>query len=165
MYKEDVNIVFRYMEICVNVGYAAGPIIGAVVYQGLKYNGTMFLFGGINGLCLIFCIFMIPNSVNETKFRGDLSHLEEIDKEASIRNIRKDVTWCDFYSNKSANISMLTMVFGLYGTMFFSSFLGNELIHDYEMDGELSGYLLGLQCVTYIFMCWIYPKNIKGFVL
>ena len=73
MYKEDVNIVFRYMEICVNVGYAAGPIIGAVVYSGLKYGGTMYLFGGINGLCLIFSIFMIPNSVNETKERGDLS--------------------------------------------------------------------------------------------
>lgn len=29
IYTEDITMVFRYMEICVNVGLAVGPIIGA----------------------------------------------------------------------------------------------------------------------------------------
>jgi len=129
MYKEDVNVVFRYMEIVVNVGYAAGPILGALVYDGLHYGGTMYLFGGLNGICLIFCIFMIPNSVNKSITKADFEE-EDKDKDLPIRssNKKEDVTWADMLSNRHVNFAMLTMVCGLYGTMFFSSFLGNELI-------------------------------------
>ena len=62
----DIGMVFRYMEIVVNLGLAVGPALGGALINSLKYEGTLYLFGAINGLCIILCIFMIPKSMNKS---------------------------------------------------------------------------------------------------
>jgi hypothetical protein len=50
-----------YIEIFVGVGLGLGPTIGSIVYKFLKYEGTMYFFGGLNFFGLIICSFLIPS--------------------------------------------------------------------------------------------------------
>ena len=82
IYTDNIGMVFRYMEIVVNVGLAVGPILGASLIETLDYNGTMYLFGAVNGLCMILCIFMIPKSMN----KGSKTPITQTDDPDELEN-------------------------------------------------------------------------------
>lgn len=55
-----------YSEICIGLGQLLGPLIGSSVYDTLQFDGTLYLFGGLNLLGLITCIVLIPGQLNKT---------------------------------------------------------------------------------------------------
>ena len=63
-YSEDVGTIIRYIETFNGLGLGAGPFLGAAVYDGLGYEGTLYLFASINGIALIVCWFALPHSLN-----------------------------------------------------------------------------------------------------
>ena len=55
-----------YSEIFIGLGQLLGPLIGSSVYDTLQFDGTLYLFGGLNALGLIMCIIFIPAQLNKT---------------------------------------------------------------------------------------------------
>lgn len=55
-----------YAEVALMLGEGIGPFLGAFVLPYLGYANTMYLFGIINTLGLIICIFVAPSALNKT---------------------------------------------------------------------------------------------------
>jgi predicted MFS family arabinose efflux permease len=53
-----------YIEMAVGFGLGIGPVIGEYVEEHLKYELTMYVFGVINFIGLLCCVFMIPGDLN-----------------------------------------------------------------------------------------------------
>ena len=53
-----------------------GPVIGALVYSSLKFEGTMYLFGGLNFLGLLCCVFLIPKELNVTVSEEEIAEFQ-----------------------------------------------------------------------------------------
>ena len=79
---------------------------------------------------------MIPKIMN----KGSKSPIIHSDVPDEVEKL--DVTWLDLLSNRHVVFSMITCIFGLYGCMFFSAFLGNELKDLYDLDPKVTGYVL-----------------------
>lgn len=70
-----------YIEICVGIGLGLGPVISAGVYSSLQYEGTLYLFGGLNALGTIIAICFLPGELNITLTEDEQAQLEEDDKD------------------------------------------------------------------------------------
>ena len=66
MYPSDILNKIWYIEVCAGVAFGMGPFIGAVVYDTLKYQGTLYLFAFINAFGLLISYKYIPNQCNQT---------------------------------------------------------------------------------------------------
>ena len=65
-----------YIEIAVGCGLGLGPTLGSVVYGYLLYEKTMYFFGALNTLGLIFCIFGIPSELNMSATEEEVAELK-----------------------------------------------------------------------------------------
>lgn len=45
-----------------------GPVLGQLIYSGVKYAATFYIFGGILTAALIVVIIIIPNHLNHVAF-------------------------------------------------------------------------------------------------
>jgi MFS family permease len=61
VFSDNMMKYIGYCEIYVGIGLGLGPMIGSAVYPYLKYDGTMYFFGGLNVIVMIICIFFIPS--------------------------------------------------------------------------------------------------------
>jgi len=66
VYSDQVMRAISWIEIIVGLGLGVGPLLGSVVYPYLDYAGTMYAFGALNLLTMIYCYCKIPNALNET---------------------------------------------------------------------------------------------------
>lgn len=66
MYVEDIMNMIRYIEICVGLGLGLGPFLGSLIYNSLKYQGTIYVFGGLNLFALILTFVLIPSELNKS---------------------------------------------------------------------------------------------------
>lgn len=55
-----------YIEIAVGLGLGIGPLVGAFLYGKIEYEYTMYFFGALNFITMIFTWYNIPNSLNST---------------------------------------------------------------------------------------------------
>lgn len=53
-----------------------GPVIGSLVYGSLDFDGTMYLFGGLNLFGLLCCVFFIPNELNVTVTEEEIAEFQ-----------------------------------------------------------------------------------------
>jgi len=113
--------IIRYIEICVGVGLGAGPFIGSAVYGVIGYANTMYLFGSFNAITLGLCVWALPKMLN--KGQGQPQNLTASQKEAI-----RDITWKMVLTNKHSNFALLSCFLGTFIIVFYSGFLGNELI-------------------------------------
>ena len=54
-----------YLEIYVGIGRGMGPIIGSVVYESLRFEYCMYLFGAFNLCSTLIVIFVYPSVLNK----------------------------------------------------------------------------------------------------
>lgn len=65
-----------YIEIAVGVGLGAGPTLGSIFSSKFSYEVTMYIFGVLNTMGLIACIFMIPGELNMSASDEEVAELE-----------------------------------------------------------------------------------------
>jgi|TARA_B110000305_G_C19177932_1_gene510566 hypothetical protein len=68
-----------YIEIAVGCGLGLGPTLGSVVYgmfSDNKYELTMYFFGALNTIGLIFCIVGIPSELNMSATEEEVAELK-----------------------------------------------------------------------------------------
>jgi len=57
-YSDQVNRLVGLLEMTAGLGCAVGPVIGTVLYAGLGYAGTFYVFGGLN-IVIAFILFSL----------------------------------------------------------------------------------------------------------
>ena len=104
-----------------------GPFIGSPVYGRLKYEWTLYFFGGLNLIGFLMCICAIPSELNETvseeeELENDLKEDEKqttrevarsMHKKKPIKKIGKITLWT-VLSNKHALFALLTCFVGTF---------------------------------------------------
>lgn len=64
VFSDNIMKYIGYIEIVVGLGLGLGPMVGAMVYPYLRYDGTMYFFGVLNLFAMVFCYVMIPSELN-----------------------------------------------------------------------------------------------------
>lgn len=64
--SHDKDKYIGYVEMSLGVGDMIGPAVGGIVYDSAGFMGTFVLFGAMVFIGLIFCIIMIPSTLNKT---------------------------------------------------------------------------------------------------
>jgi len=65
--RKEKDLYIGYVEMALGIGDMLGPAISSVFYNFSGFAGTFFAFSAIIFLGIIYCIVMIPNSLN-TRF-------------------------------------------------------------------------------------------------
>jgi len=65
-----------YIEIAVGCGLGLGPTLGSFVYGYLAYEKTMYFFGALNTMGLLFCILGVPNELNMSATEEEVAELK-----------------------------------------------------------------------------------------
>jgi MFS family permease len=64
VFKNHLLKYIGYIEIVVGLGLGLGPMVGALVYPNLRYEGTMYFFGGLNFVTMMICYLLIPQKLD-----------------------------------------------------------------------------------------------------
>ena len=70
-----------YIEIAVGFGNGLGPGLGAQVYPYLGYEYTMYVFGVLCFVGVVFGIALIPSELNQTATEEEIAELEMLQEE------------------------------------------------------------------------------------
>lgn len=145
------------IEIVVGLGLGVGPALGSVVYSSLKYEHTMYMFGGINTAGMLICCCLLPNELNKTVKEEDVAAFEaemedllryDIDDEVKTGSKTRITAWT-VWCNKHCFFALMTVLFGSYNTTFFTGFLGTTLTGlGFPESGV--GYVYGVQSLFYL---------------
>lgn len=65
-----------YIEIAVGVGLGAGPTLGSIISSKCSYEATMYVFGALNTVGLLACVFMIPGELNMSASDEEVAEIE-----------------------------------------------------------------------------------------
>ena len=82
IYADDMMRYIGYIEICVGLGLGLGPTLASAIGgmistdSDVSYPYTMYIFGGFDLLALTLCIFMIPNSLNQTISEEEIQQID-----------------------------------------------------------------------------------------
>ena len=82
IYVDEMMKYIGYIEICVGVGLGLGPTLAGFIQgqistdSNVSYPYTMYIFGGFDLAALALCIFMIPNSLNQTISEEEIQQIE-----------------------------------------------------------------------------------------
>ena len=66
-----------YVEMSLGVGDMIGPAIGGFIFDLSGFVGTFILFGAMIFVGIVFCIIMIPKSLNNSVNESRLNLIEE----------------------------------------------------------------------------------------
>lgn len=93
MFSDQITKYIGYMEITVGLGLGLGPIIGSFLFRFLKYEGTMYMFGGLCLFATVLCSYLIPDAINDVYSFDEMAELEvegeEFEEELSKENKKK----------------------------------------------------------------------------
>lgn len=64
MFSEELTTHIGYIEIATGLGLSMGPMVGAMVYPFLRYEGTMYFFGMLCFGTALMCHFAMPKQLN-----------------------------------------------------------------------------------------------------
>ena len=64
VFADNIMRHISYIEIAVGLGLGIGPLVGGYLYAWAHYENTMYIFGGLNLITMVFCYFAIPDSLN-----------------------------------------------------------------------------------------------------
>ena len=82
IYADDMMRYIGYIEICVGVGLGLGPTLASLIMglissdSNVSYPYTMYVFGGFDLIALSMCVFMIPQSLNQTISEEEIQQIE-----------------------------------------------------------------------------------------
>jgi MFS family permease len=62
--RADKDTYIGYVEMALGVGDMVGPAIGGLMYNLFGFSGTFMGFSALIFIGIIFCIRMIPESLN-----------------------------------------------------------------------------------------------------
>ena len=96
VFTDDLLGAITKIEIVAGLGTGLGPFIGSLVYKELQFAGTMYLFGSLNLLTIIICVFSLPNQLNKTVSVDEVAEFEAemediVNYEETIS--KKTITW------------------------------------------------------------------------
>ncbi len=57
-----------YCQAAVGVGLMLGPVMGSLIYSGVKYAATFYIFAAILTVALVIVMFIIPGHLNNLGF-------------------------------------------------------------------------------------------------
>lgn len=57
-----------YCQAAVGLGLMLGPVLGQLIYSGVGYAPTFYIFAGILSVSLIIVIIIIPGHLNKVAF-------------------------------------------------------------------------------------------------
>lgn len=55
VFKDNLMKYIGYVEIIAGLGLSIGPLLGGLLFTNLEYAGTLFFFGALNLVVLMFC--------------------------------------------------------------------------------------------------------------
>ena len=65
-----------YIEISIGIGISIGPFIGAMVFEILHFEGTLYLMAGICAFGTLLCQLFLPKSLNITLSKDERKNVE-----------------------------------------------------------------------------------------
>ena len=157
IYSDDIMKYIGYIEIAVGVGLGAGPTLGSIISVYCTYEVTMYVFGIINTVGLLACIFMIPGELNSSATEEEVAEIEQENLEEMLEDTRKptkkscfksdkhNITWWTILSNKHSMFALATCFLGTFNVVFWSGFIANALTDPmtYKMSEDNVGYVFG----------------------
>ena len=137
IYADDMMRYIGYIEMCVGVGLGVGPVMASFIQgqissdSNISYPYTMYIFGGMDLLALTLCIFMIPNSLNQTISEEEIHQIEfeediQLDEQTIAKREKLKITWGTLLKNKYVVFSMLACFVGTFNIIFWTPFLSNH---------------------------------------
>jgi hypothetical protein len=61
VFFEDLTTHIGYLEVAAGLGLSLGPIMGAMVFPLLNYEGTMYFFSMLSFATALVCYIFMPN--------------------------------------------------------------------------------------------------------
>ena len=88
----------------------------------------MYIFGGMDLLALTLCIFMIPNSLNQTISEEEIQQIEfeediQLDEQTIAKREKLKITWGTLLKNKYVVFSMMACFVGTFNIIFWTPWL------------------------------------------
>jgi predicted MFS family arabinose efflux permease len=104
------------------IGISLGPIIGGLIYEPFKFDGTFYFFASTNIISFVLVMFMIPNSVNKG--------LENENEEDKNQDTKEDyhISYVRILLNFRAFMAIITGAVTLYLVFFYDATLVTHLI-------------------------------------
>jgi predicted MFS family arabinose efflux permease len=73
-FPSDKEQFMGYCESAIGIGLMTGPVLGSLIYSGLKYQGTFFCFAILLSICCLLIVILLPSRVNNQL--KDISHID-----------------------------------------------------------------------------------------
>ena len=81
--SDDKDKYIGYIEMSLGIGDMVGPAIGGIIYDLAGYVGTFFSFGAMILLGMVYCIFKIPESLNDLASESSESSSSSSDEDSN----------------------------------------------------------------------------------
>lgn len=81
--SDEKDKYIGYIEMSLGIGDMIGPAIGGIVFDLIGFVGAFISFGGMIFVGIIFCIFMIPESLNDPPESDDSSSEDTSEEDQS----------------------------------------------------------------------------------
>lgn len=116
-----------YIEICVGLGLGLGPLVSAVILGLLKYELTLYVFGVINIIGTLLCLFFLPGELNVSLTEEEQAIVDQEVEELkdTNKNERLRITWCTILRSKTVMCTLLACFVGTVNLNYWSGYLAN----------------------------------------
>ena len=151
-FADDIARHIGYIEISVGFGNGLGPGVGGFIFPAFGYEYTMYIYGLLCFIGMLLGIYMIPDELNQPPGENqNQDDGEVVDEKSKLR-----ITWRNLLTQKESLFALLSVFFGTYNIMYWSSWLSADILK-IGFTEEAAGILLMIMSFCYLAGCLLLP--------
>jgi MFS family permease len=151
IYPDEQQKYLGILETSMGFGCVIGPLVGAVLYSLIAFQGTFHLVGSVFLISGVVLIFVVPNTVDmqdESKNLNPIGSTENIVAENSS-GPQDRIRYSDVFKNRVFTMASIVGFFGYFGYSYLEPVLAIRLI-EFKLSEFWIGAFFSLGAVGYI---------------